>query len=107
MLFNTWSFIAFFIVFAGGFYLLCRRPTGRLVWLLAGSYFFYGFMDVRFLLPLMVTTVVDYLAGRGIEKGKHPRLFLALSLVVDIGILCTFKYLNFFTDNLQCRGRSG
>ena len=101
MLFNTWSFIAFFIVFAGGFYLLCRRPTGRLVWLLAGSYFFYGFMDVRFLLPLMVTTVVDYLAGRGIEKGKHPRLFLALSLVVDIGILCTFKYLNFFTDNLQ------
>ena len=101
MLFNTWNFIAFFIVFAGGFYLLCRRPTGRLVWLLAGSYFFYGFMDARFLLPLMVTTVVDYLAGRGIEKGKHPRLFLALSLVVDIGILCTFKYLNFFTDNLQ------
>ena len=101
MLFNTWSFIAFFIVFAGGFYLLCRRPTGRLVWLLAGSYFFYGFMDARFLLPLMVTTVIDYLAGRGIEKGKHPRLFLALSLVVDIGILCTFKYLNFFTDNLQ------
>ena len=101
MLFNTWTFLVFFLIFAAGFVLLRRRPTERLVWLLAGSYFFYGFMDVRFLLPLMVTTVVDYIAGRGIERGKHPKLFLALSLVVDIGILCTFKYLNFFTDNLQ------
>ena len=101
MLFNTWSFLTFFLIFAAGFVLLCRRPTGRLVWLLAGSYFFYGFMDVRFLLPLMVTTITDYIAGRGIERGKHPKLFLALSLTVDLGILCTFKYLNFFTDNLQ------
>ncbi len=101
MLFNTWTFLVFFLIFAAGFVLLRRRPTGRLVWLLAGSYFFYGFMDIRFLLPLMVTTVIDYIAGKGIERGKHPKLFLALSLVVDIGILCTFKYLNFFADNLQ------
>ena len=101
MLFNTWTFLVFFLIFASGFLLLRRRPTGRLVWLLVGSYFFYGFLDIRFLLPLMVTTVIDFIAGKGIERGKHPKLFLALSLVVDIGILCTFKYLNFFTDNLQ------
>ena len=65
MLFSTWSFLAFFLIFAAGFVLLRRRPTGRLVWLLAGSYFFYGFMDVRFLLPLMVTTITDFIAGKG------------------------------------------
>lgn len=101
MLFNTWSFVLFFVCFAAGFYLLRKRATGRLVWLLAGSYFFYGFLDIRFLLPLMVTTVVDYFSGKGIARGKHPRLFLALSLIVDIGILCTFKYLNFFLENIQ------
>ena len=101
MLFSTWSFLVFFLIFAAGFALLLRRPMGRLIWLLAGSYFFYGFMDVRFLLPLMVTTVTDFIAGKGIERGKHPKLFLALSLTVDLGILCTFKYLNFFTENLQ------
>jgi len=101
MLFSTWSFLFFFLIFAAGYSLFRRRPTGRLIWLLAGSYFFYGFMDVRFLLPLMVTTVTDFIAGKGIERGKHPKLFLALSLTVDLGILCTFKYLNFFTENLQ------
>ena len=101
MLFNTWSFVVFFTLFAGGFYLLRARQHGRIIWLLAGSYFFYGFLDVRFLLPLLVTTVVDFLAGKGIAKGKHPKIFLFLSIFVDLGILCTFKYLNFFTENLQ------
>lgn len=101
MLFNTWTFIVFFTCFAAGFYLLRKRANARLVWLLAGSYFFYGFLDVRFLLPLIVTTLVDFFAGKGIARGRHPKLFLALSLVVDIGILCTFKYLNFFLENLQ------
>ena len=101
MLFNTWSFIVFFTLFAGGFYLLRNRQNARLIWLLAGSYFFYGFLDVRFLLPLLVTTVVDFCAGKGIVKGKNPKIFLALSIFVDLGILCTFKYLNFFTENLQ------
>ena len=101
MLFNTWSFVVFFTLFAGGFYLLRNRQNARLIWLLAGSYFFYGFLDVRFLLPLLVTTAVDFFAGKGIAKGKHPKIFLALSIFVDLGILCTFKYLNFFTENLQ------
>ena len=101
MLFNTWSFIVFFTLFAGGFYLLRNRQNARLIWLLAGSYFFYGFLDVRFLLPLLVTTAVDFFAGKGIAKGRHPKIFLALSIFVDLGILCTFKYLNFFTENLQ------
>ena len=101
MLFNTWTFVIFFVIFAIGFWLLRRRKNARLLWLLVGSYLFYGWMDVRFLLPLAVTTIVDYTAGRGIARGRHRKLFLALSLVVNIGILCTFKYLNFFTDNLQ------
>ena len=101
MLFNTWNFVIFFAVFAAGFYLLRSRRNGRLIWLLAGSYFFYGFLDVRFLLPLIVTTIVDFIAGKGIARGKHPKVFLTMSLLVNLGILCTFKYLNFFTENLQ------
>lgn len=101
MLFNTWNFVIFFAVFSAGFYLLKSRRNGRLLWLLAGSYFFYGSLDVRFLLPLIVTTVVDFIAGKGIARGRYPKVFLAMSLLVDLGILCTFKYLNFFTENLQ------
>lgn len=101
MMFHTWTFAAFLLVFMAGYLAVRKSERWRLVWLLVGSYVFYAWWDVRFLLPLWVTTLVDFYAGRGIARSRHPKFFLTLSLLVDLGILCTFKYLNFFTENLQ------
>lgn len=71
-------------------------PTVRAqnVLLLVASYVFYGAWDPRFLGLLFLASCVDYFAGLGIAKGRYPRAWLALTLVNNLGILLTFKYLD-------------
>ncbi len=56
-----------------------------------------------YILILGFTIVVDYFAGIYIERaaGKRRKLLLIVSLVANIGILCTFKYYNFINENLS------
>jgi alginate O-acetyltransferase complex protein AlgI len=52
-----------------------------------------------FLILLFFSTLVDYLAARGIEaKPQKKREFLILSLISNLGLLGFFKYYNFFMD---------
>lgn len=70
--------------------------------LLIASYGFYGYWDVRFLLLLLVSTGVDYIAGLRIDRATGERsrnIWLALSLTVNLSVLGFFKYFNFFIDS--------
>lgn len=68
--------------------------------LLVASYFFYGYWDVRYLVLLFVSSVIDYIASIGIENSsdnlKRKKLYLTLSVCSNLGILGFFKYYNFF-----------
>lgn len=101
MLFQSWEFLLFFIPFAV-IYAALRRTKLKLPLLIVGSYGFYACWDWRSVFFLAFITVSDYLFGRGIaaasERGK--KWFLAGSLLVNLGVLCSFKYLNFITENL-------
>lgn len=75
----------------------------RWAFLLAASYFFYGSWDPGFLLLLLASTVVDYMAGLKLHRTESPALrkrWLALSLSANLGILFIFKYFNFFRNSL-------
>jgi D-alanyl-lipoteichoic acid acyltransferase DltB (MBOAT superfamily) len=70
--------------------------------LLAASYIFYGWWDVRFLGLIAISTVVDYYCAQAIAASteqRKRRLLLTLSLVVNLGFLGVFKYFNFFVDS--------
>jgi alginate O-acetyltransferase complex protein AlgI len=70
--------------------------------LLAASYLFYGWWDVRFLGLIAASTVVDYYCARAIARSDEPgrrRTLLIVSLVVNLGFLGAFKYFNFFVDS--------
>ena len=70
--------------------------------LLIASYFFYGYVHPWFLTLIFASTVADYWAARGMDA--HPerrRLYLGLSLVVNLGMLGFFKYFNFFAENVH------
>jgi alginate O-acetyltransferase complex protein AlgI len=72
------------------------------VFLLAASYLFYGWWDVRFLGLIAVSTLVDFYCARAIarcEATGRRRALLTLSLVINLGFLATFKYFNFFVDS--------
>lgn len=70
MLFNTSTFLVFFCVFYLLYSLLRKRLFAQNCLILLSSYIFYGWWDVRFLFLIAVSTVVDYIAGIGIEGKK-------------------------------------
>ncbi len=84
-------------------YWAVRHKTTQNLLLLASSYVFYGFIHPWFCLLIAVSTVVDYLCGLLLEGPRHDAGFrkgvLATSLVVNLGMLATFKYFNFFAVN--------
>ena len=76
--------------------------------LLVASYIFYGWWDPRFLLLLALSSSVDYVAALAMEgRIKHCPAWLTrkrallVSIFVNLSILCTFKYLNFFADSAE------
>ena len=100
MLFQSWEFLLFFIPLAM-LYALLRHTKLRLPLLLVGSYLFYACWDWRSIFFLAFITISDYCFGNLIDRFReHRRWFLAGSLVVNLGVLCSFKYLNFITENL-------
>lgn len=99
MLFNSWEFLIFFPVVTIIYFLLPHKY--RWFHLLAASCYFYMFFVPIYIVILFATIVVDYFAGIYIEQsvGRRRRLFLIFSLFANIGILCVFKYYNFFIEN--------
>ena len=76
----------------------------RLVVLIAASLIFYAAWNVPLVSLIVISAVVDFAAGRGLDKATAPgkrKLILAISLVMNLGLLGYFKYANFFLDNLH------
>jgi len=70
---------------------------------LVASCTFYGWVDCRFLALLLGGALCDYLVGLGMARTVRPELRRALvgcSLLVNLGSLLVFKYLNFFISSL-------
>lgn len=96
MLFNTTPFALFLlIVIAVNFAL---PPRLRRWFLLAASYYFYMCWSVRYISVILAITLIDFYAGIAIESAREHRrrLYLALSIFCNFGLLFVFKYLTFF-----------
>lgn len=101
MLFNSIEFLIFFPVVTIGYFILHFRF--RWAWLLAASCYFYMAFRPIYILILAFTIVVDYFAGLLIEHsvGRKRKLYLVLSLIANLGVLCIFKYYNFFIGSVN------
>ena len=76
-----------------------RRPGNAV--LLFFSYIFYLYGAASFLLILFISTLADYLLGLLIDRNpRHKRLWLGLSVLLNLGLLAYFKYANFFVQEL-------
>ena len=104
MIFNSFTFFYFFLIFYSIYWLILNNNLKlQNLFLLVSSYIFYGFWNYKFLLLIMISTIVDYYAGIYIynSKTKKKKLGLLISIIVNIGILAVFKYYNFFIDSLN------
>src|SRR5258706_3881915 len=116
MVFSSHLFLFYFLPLALGVYYVLPRG-GRHLALTLLSYLFYGWVDPRFLLLLIGTTLVDSVAalaiGRTTPWSRAPiealpvggarsgfqRFAIVLSIVSNVGVLAFFKYFNFAVDS--------
>ena len=102
MLFNTLDFAFFLpIVFAIYWWFLGNRLQAQNVFLIIASYVFYGWWDWRFLFLIAFSSIVDFSIGQLLFRAKreiYRKLWLFLSISINLGILGFFKYYNFFVD---------
>jgi D-alanyl-lipoteichoic acid acyltransferase DltB (MBOAT superfamily) len=108
MVVNSYSFLLFFVVVFIVYYLpVCKKtPLFQNTWLLLVSYFFYGYADWQMIPLLLGATIVFWLMGQWLKKTmdqgrkKAASRITTFSVVLGVGLLLYFKYLNFFIDSL-------
>jgi alginate O-acetyltransferase complex protein AlgI len=103
MLFCSREFAIFFaVVFV--LYWLLPWPRARVWLLLAASFAFYASWSWLLALLICATTAADYVVARGMDAWPaplHRKLLLGGSLVMNLGLLCYFKYANFFLHSVE------
>lgn len=99
MVFSSILFLfRFFPIFMICYFAAPRRMKNIILFL--GSLIFYAWGEPVYVLLMLFSTVSDYLHGRGIEacRGKNAaRWLLASSLLINLLVLCFFKYADFLT----------
>lgn len=102
MLFNSLSFILFFIIVLVLYYTNIFNWTNKKRMLLLASYIFYGMWNPPLVILLWISTMVDWTAGKRLASENNQRkrkMWLLLSMFVNLGFLAFFKYGNFLLEN--------
>jgi D-alanyl-lipoteichoic acid acyltransferase DltB (MBOAT superfamily) len=100
MLFHTWTFFLFFLV-VYPVYLVLKGTRYWLHWLLVASYFFYAWWNPLYLLLIVYSTLLDYVVVILMDRGRHRKFWLVVSIANNLGLLGFFKYAEFITDNIN------
>jgi alginate O-acetyltransferase complex protein AlgI len=102
MLFNSLGYLFFLPLVTLVYYMLGHKH--RWWWLLLASYGFYMAWRPEYALLIFGSTMIDYWAARkmGEQPDKQKRKpWLYLSLLVNLGLLMSFKYLGFFNEAIH------
>lgn len=103
MLFNSIEFLLFLpIVFFLYWKVFCNTVQMQNLLLIIASYVFYAWWDWRLLFLLIFSTVFVFYVGLQMSKSKNGdkrKWWLRFGVVVSIGLLCFFKYYNFFVES--------
>jgi D-alanyl-lipoteichoic acid acyltransferase DltB (MBOAT superfamily) len=100
MFLNSLTFFIFLGIVVCLYFALPHRWQNRL--LLFASYIFYGWWDWRCLSLIIICTVTDYLCGIQIyaqQSQERKRIFLLISIIINLTLLGSFKYWNFFIES--------
>lgn len=105
MVFSSLIFLFVFLTITLFFYFAVPKKFRMLV-LFAMSFVFYAWGEPHFFGAMIVSIVAAYVFGFYIDKyretnKKKARIFLTVSLSINIAFLLFFKYTNFFIDNIS------
>lgn len=108
MVVNSWPFWLFFVVVFAVYYLPVAKNNSKFqnLWLFLASYFFYSYVDWKMCGLLLGSTIVFFSLGllikRQIERGRegNAAALRTIGVLLGVGILFYFKYLNFFAESI-------
>jgi D-alanyl-lipoteichoic acid acyltransferase DltB (MBOAT superfamily) len=104
MLFNSIEFAIFLpVVFFLYWFVFNKKISSQNLLILIVSYIFYAWWDWRFLFLLAFSTFLDYYSGIKIEQAtshSKSRIWLTISIGINLGFLGFFKYYNFFINEV-------
>jgi alginate O-acetyltransferase complex protein AlgI len=98
MLFNSLEFLFGFLPITYLIFWRLKSKESRYVWLTITGYVFYAFWNYKFCAVMAFSTLVSYLAGRGLlawPEIRRRRICLIVPITVDLLLLGFFKYANF------------
>lgn len=106
MLFNEQSFLFYFLpaVVVGVLFLPLRSSFLTSWWIILASFFFYGFHGWQHLPLLILSILVNYGTGLGIEKrlaNRSGHYLLILGIVCNLLVLAIYKYADFITSSFR------
>jgi alginate O-acetyltransferase complex protein AlgI len=103
MVFSSIIFLLYFLpIFLLGYHLM-PNPLKN-IYLLMGSIFFYAWGAPLFIFVILATTCIDFFLVKkmsSFDEKRKRRIWLILSLSLNLGLLFYFKYCNFFIDNIN------
>lgn len=102
MNFTSLQYLIFFVVACLIYFLINKKL--RVYWLLICSYYFFMSWNPQYALLILFSTFITYLSGLLIGKSgekKTKKLWVFLSVFINISILILFKYYNFLIDAIN------
>lgn len=98
MLFNSYIFILIFLPLSLiGYYILNKFSYyGSQIFLIAMSFWFYGFANPTYLFIIVSSILFNFYASKLLQKmAKHRKKVLIISIILNIGLIFYFKYFMF------------
>jgi alginate O-acetyltransferase complex protein AlgI len=103
MVFSSITFLVYFLPVFILLYHLVPNQFKNLV-ILVASIYFYSWGGPKFIFVILGTTFIDFLLVRNMAAQKDQRskkIYLIISLCLNLGLLFYFKYCNFFIENIN------
>ncbi|MCW8932690.1 MAG: MBOAT family protein [Gammaproteobacteria bacterium] len=103
MLFNSYSFIFFFLPITYLLYSWLEKFSNqrvKLIWLVLASLFFYGWWNPVYVILIVSSILFNYFWGNLLHQ-YSSRILLIFGISVNLGLLGYFKYANFFVDTVN------
>mgnify|MGYP003705964805 CR=1 FL=1 len=102
MLFNSLDFICWFLPASLILFFISAKISFNFakLTLIASSLFFYSWWNPAYLYLIILSILTNFILANYISKSKN-RLFLYVSIFINLGILGYYKYYNFFIDTIN------
>jgi D-alanyl-lipoteichoic acid acyltransferase DltB (MBOAT superfamily) len=101
MLFNSYEYLIYFLPLSlAVYFLLGRKASWAVGWLVAASLFFYAWWNPRYLPLILASIAFNFAVGRVLHRGSsHAKGWLAFGVAANLVLLGVFKYADFAVRN--------